>query len=425
MGKSQAKNRKSKRQSPRSAPPSASVSPGLYGTLNVARNADDEIIRRSYLTLIKQFPPETHAEEFQSIREAYEILSNPLSRRQYDRERFYGKSWEQLREKTQRLIFEDRLQDAAHTLVQMCDIKPSSEDYLQLAHIYSQLGLNTKSQQAADKAMALVDTDEERVKLLMSRIMSQNDADYQLSELFSLLSDYPEAARNVLGPTIFHLLYMMGDKKDAMSYYRTQLSRKKIPTPGDIDIYIQWITALAGEHDINAVKKLLTTRIKPAFQRLAKTGDTRDLQQHLQDLITDFETHDAYVAAQVVELLLSLDPPNQLEWRKKRRNFMAQATLDSETLHLVMDYNIPTILLERFFEGIRDRYPQIGEFLALRLDGASSDIRHGMQYIITHYPHVFREFETKWRSACESLGFTIRVTRNDSSVPVAQNQLFD
>jgi curved DNA-binding protein CbpA len=47
-----------------------------YKTLGIADDADDETIRRRYLELVRQFPPEQHPEKFAVIRAAYERLKD-------------------------------------------------------------------------------------------------------------------------------------------------------------------------------------------------------------------------------------------------------------------------------------------------------------------------------------------------------------
>jgi hypothetical protein len=62
-----------------------------YDNLNVAESAPDEVIRAAYKALAKKFHPDRNNESAESrrimqiINEAYEVLSNPLARREYDR----------------------------------------------------------------------------------------------------------------------------------------------------------------------------------------------------------------------------------------------------------------------------------------------------------------------------------------------------
>src|SRR5579859_3026005 len=55
-----------------------------YQMLEVERTADERTIKKAYFALVRKYPPETHPEEFKRIREAYEVLSNPQSRKDYD-----------------------------------------------------------------------------------------------------------------------------------------------------------------------------------------------------------------------------------------------------------------------------------------------------------------------------------------------------
>ncbi len=53
------------------------MSKSPYEVLGVSKGASPEAIRRQYLARVREFPPETHPEEFEAIREAYEVLSAP------------------------------------------------------------------------------------------------------------------------------------------------------------------------------------------------------------------------------------------------------------------------------------------------------------------------------------------------------------
>jgi tetratricopeptide (TPR) repeat protein len=63
------------------------VGDDLYATLHVTADAEPRDLKKAYFGLIRQFPPETHAEEFQKIRAAWEVLGNPDARKAYDASR--------------------------------------------------------------------------------------------------------------------------------------------------------------------------------------------------------------------------------------------------------------------------------------------------------------------------------------------------
>lgn len=66
-----------------------------YEVLGVERTADERAIKKAYFALVRQYPPETHPEEFQRIREAYEVLSNKDARKAYDAVDQYAQYGEQ------------------------------------------------------------------------------------------------------------------------------------------------------------------------------------------------------------------------------------------------------------------------------------------------------------------------------------------
>src|ERR1700730_4157131 len=54
-----------------------------YGVLGLPPDCDDEMIRRRYLELVRQFSPEHHPEKFAAVRAAYESLRDLDTRLRY------------------------------------------------------------------------------------------------------------------------------------------------------------------------------------------------------------------------------------------------------------------------------------------------------------------------------------------------------
>lgn len=55
-----------------------------YSILNIAKNASPAEIKKAYFKLVRAFPPDRHSQEFMKIREAYEVLIDENTRREYD-----------------------------------------------------------------------------------------------------------------------------------------------------------------------------------------------------------------------------------------------------------------------------------------------------------------------------------------------------
>jgi curved DNA-binding protein CbpA len=54
-----------------------------YQVMQLPVDSDDDTIRRRYLELVRQFPPEAHPEKFAAIRAAYENLRDVNTRLRY------------------------------------------------------------------------------------------------------------------------------------------------------------------------------------------------------------------------------------------------------------------------------------------------------------------------------------------------------
>jgi len=55
-----------------------------YSMLKIEKTATAAEIKRAYFTLVRAFPPDRHPEEFMKVRQAYEVLIDENTRREYD-----------------------------------------------------------------------------------------------------------------------------------------------------------------------------------------------------------------------------------------------------------------------------------------------------------------------------------------------------
>jgi len=102
-------------------------STNFYEILGVEKTADERAIKKAYFALVRRYPPETHAEQFKKLREAYEVLSDAEARREYDSIGQYDAHGEhvgeQIRLATQ-AIEEQRYADAQVILARLVNEKP-------------------------------------------------------------------------------------------------------------------------------------------------------------------------------------------------------------------------------------------------------------------------------------------------------------
>lgn len=68
-----------------------------YELFNVSEDASEMEIKKAFARLVRQYSNETHPEEFMHIRKAYEVLTNPSKRAEYDRllQQAYANTYEE------------------------------------------------------------------------------------------------------------------------------------------------------------------------------------------------------------------------------------------------------------------------------------------------------------------------------------------
>ncbi|MBL8950286.1 MAG: DnaJ domain-containing protein [Myxococcaceae bacterium] len=115
-------------------------SSNFYKILGVEPTADERAIKKAYFALMRKYPPETHAEQFMKLREAYEVLSNPDARKEYDTmgTQDDGHAAEQVRLATE-AIEGGRYPEAQQILARLLNEKPEldfARDLLGMAFLH-------------------------------------------------------------------------------------------------------------------------------------------------------------------------------------------------------------------------------------------------------------------------------------------------
>jgi curved DNA-binding protein CbpA len=102
----------------------------LYSSLELSHHADAEKIKRSYFRLIRQYPPQEYPEKFQSIREAYETLSDPKARASYDSLQQHGEQISKLMEESSEKMSAGEWQSAIPLLKRVAVLFPGADPAL-------------------------------------------------------------------------------------------------------------------------------------------------------------------------------------------------------------------------------------------------------------------------------------------------------
>ncbi|WP_176212669.1 J domain-containing protein [Clostridium acidisoli] len=107
----------------------------LYNILEVDSLADEKQIKVAYAKMVRKYPPEKAPEQFKKIREAYEILINPLRRAEYIARSKYGNKINELEKKADDAVENGEYYEAVNQYKKILIIEPS------LSYIKNKLAL--------------------------------------------------------------------------------------------------------------------------------------------------------------------------------------------------------------------------------------------------------------------------------------------
>ena len=102
-----------------------SLEENYYDILNLPKEAANRDIRIAYIIKIRQFPNESFPEKFKEIRKAYETLSNPKSRKEYDAMSLYGEEIKQLQASASYAIEQEDYEESIRCYKKILIIEPS------------------------------------------------------------------------------------------------------------------------------------------------------------------------------------------------------------------------------------------------------------------------------------------------------------
>lgn len=159
-----------------------------YDVLDISENASDSDLRDAFKEKIREHPPEQDPEGYKLLREAYDILSNPVARREYDNLSEFGDRIEQLQEEANEILQseEPAYDEAIRLLKQAVVLGP------EIGILRDKLGGCYLSNENPDRALTQFD---KAVQL------DPSNRSYRLHKGFALRNlDRFDAAESVLRP---------------------------------------------------------------------------------------------------------------------------------------------------------------------------------------------------------------------------------
>jgi tetratricopeptide (TPR) repeat protein len=168
----------------------------LYELLGVSPAASPELIRLAYFTNVRKINPRTDPARFQSISQAYAILSNPSKKREYDQQNLSGKQVRGLVDQAASMAMRDPFK-AMNLLQNALSLAPDMPRvHVLLGHVYMRL---EKYQQAEEQYKWLLERkpSDEQMRLRLARCLAKQhrykDAEIEIGKLMKYFPLHYEA----------------------------------------------------------------------------------------------------------------------------------------------------------------------------------------------------------------------------------------
>ncbi|MDP4086689.1 MAG: CFI-box-CTERM domain-containing protein [Bacillota bacterium] len=267
----------------------------LYDVLSIFKESTSNEIKKAYIEMVREYPPEKNPEQFKKIRKAYEILSNPDSRHEYDTMATYGDEIRLLEEESNNAIEHEEYNKAISCFKKILMIEPN------LHNIRNQLGITYTKSREFDKAL-------KQFRKLIE--IHPDNAIYRTNLAFACenLGLTEEAIDNfkqaiLLDPNDVNIVYWLSDLYIQNSQYT--LARKSIE-----DAIL--LKDNEGFHKFFYLFKLVELDIieRNVFE-IEKTFS------RIEELLENHPEEKAYVAREYGKLAFELNEVMMFDWAKK------------------------------------------------------------------------------------------------------------
>ncbi|NLA58433.1 MAG: tetratricopeptide repeat protein [Firmicutes bacterium] len=236
-----------------------------YVTLGVPVHAAPEDIRKAYFRLIRRFPPETHPEEFQRIRTAYEVLSDPVAKQRYDAFLKQGSRINELLEAAALHEAQEDWYGAVEVFLKLLQFLPEDPDLsLRLGECYLRLHSYKKAAEIFEKLVKKDDQEFANWFGLGRAYLGQAVNEEERTTRFALLTEARDAFGRAqrLEPkerAVYSLLgtvyEIQGDFSSSIVCLKQGIAANGAPSFGDLGLLIQLCGVLLVRNQLGEAKE--------------------------------------------------------------------------------------------------------------------------------------------------------------------------
>ena len=378
-----------------------------YKILGTTAKAGPEKIKERYFEKLRAFPPETHPEEFQQIRKAYETLKNPDERRKYDILRKFGPKIEKEMNNVMIQVMTGNDKAAHKTLSKIIEMDPDNvQGYLIKAELYLEQNNLADFEIYFQKAIDKLKTEEgaDLAFLKIALLAEHGYMEAAQKEIVCSKERYPASATQFDQISI-RVYRGLRDYENLWQITSKLVPPIKESQPDHIYLMIDWL--IAG---LELEKKKEISHIISRMKKLLRLIEDQEERDYLTSVFVDEYCgyHDVgrfEDAMAFIELALFIDK-NDKELQALKKELVPLVALDATIRRLDCDcYLIPylkVVALKHFYESFdiepeegfsADYYQTIAEY-----KDCNEEIAWGIMQIKKRYPAVYKAFQSDWEA---------------------------
>ncbi|WP_135552216.1 J domain-containing protein [Paenibacillus cymbidii] len=378
-----------------------------YKTLGLRANATQQSIRQSYVSLVKQHPPETHPEEFQAIRRAYDTLRDPAKRLEYDMMRKYGDKLDGIMNEAMEHIGEQRFEKAAPLLERAIQIAPDNAAvrFVCALHALLQEDLD-KAQLHWNHSYERFASEEEKVGLLgakASLLLEQNYPQQALETIEFARQQHPSHTHRMasLSAAVYREL---GREQEAWETISRSIPDPEAYRPEHLQRFIDWINIMIDLEKWSYWGQL-QAKVRKFLRTFTDEEEKEDIIASLMEECAEYEEVRRFREAELFAELAYLVNPKDPDLQARRRDLQHMARIEKELDRMDRDEELfPLVGLKAHgwfqsecgdMEGAEQIEDMINQ-LQRSLDQIDEAYASGISRLKRKYPLVYNRYKKDW-----------------------------
>lgn len=394
-----------------------STEESYYKILGTTAKISQGRIKEKYIQAVKQHPPETDPEKFEKIRQAYDVLKDPLKRKEYDMKRKYGGEIEKMLEKA-----------AYHQ---------KREEYNKANKIYQDLLIIDKNNLSGKMGLMITYPTMGELDLAYRLFHELHEKRDELEEIgvelgfiYSLFADalhkndYSEEAYDLLEEglnehynsskyiveTLISLCVDMDKDERAMEVVEMLIPSEEEETVEDLDYYIAWILVISQTGHWSRLSKV-QSRLRKFLRKLENEEDRASAFYTLMYEYEEAYEVQAYRIADVFIDFAKTVSEGVEDIKEEIKEVKKLVRVEKDMNRLLNDKKIfPLVLRDAVYgffaeghplaEGIKSEFTL--EFVQ-KLEKEEEYYAAGILYLKKKYPALYHHTKEEWDSLFEDL----------------------